>query len=229
MFATVLMMSVAISRSTVSHSAVSLAPWSVVDGPPVSEVARQSGLTPETLAASGANGTLAAAVLTRIAQFPNEQLQLSEAQSAADLLCARVTQLRAQLHLDPTNVQVAAQLRLAKAQLRAGRAHVEAAGNAVTVRAVTALPTAIASRLAASRDGRATRVPPEFWCVSRAQVEWVKLRADLTAERRALRLGRSLPSGPAGRLAQARAHPDVVAATENLSTQLASIRSAFEE
>jgi len=229
MFATVLMMSVALSRSMVSHSAVSPAPWSVVDGPPVSEVARQSGLTPETLAASGATGTLAAAVLTRIAQFPNEQLQLSEAQSAADLLCARVTQLRAQLQLDPTNAQVAAQLRLAKTQLRVGREHIEAAGDAVTARAVAALPTAIASRLAASRDGRASRVPSEFWCVTRTQVEWIKLRADLTSERRALRLGRSLPSGPNGRLAQARAHPDVVAATQNLSTQLVSIRAAFEQ
>lgn len=206
----------------------SSAPWRSTDEPPVAELARQSGITPETLAASGATGTLAAAALDQINQAPTEQQQFVNAQSSASDLAGQVSQLRQQVRQDPTNATLVAQLRAAKTQLHASHQSVKVAGDAVTSRAAAGLPSACSQRLAASRGGIARRTPPEFWAVARTTNEWKQLRADLTVERRAIRVGQALPAGTATRLAQARAHPDVVAATQAINTQLPSIRAAFE-
>lgn len=226
MMSVLLVTSMVASRSAMPLPIQSYVTWRI-DDPPVTEVARQSGITPETLAASGANATLAASALNQIDQAPTEQAQLVSAQASASDLAAQVSQLRQQLRQDPTNTTLVAQLRAAKTQLRASHQSVKDAGDAVTARAAAGLTSACSQRLAASREGRSYRTPPEFWAVARTADEWKQLQADLTLERRATRMGKTLPSEPTGRLATARANSNVVAASQAISTQLPAIQAAF--
>ena len=190
------------------------------------DVARQIGLTPETLTVSGCSATDAAGALSRIR---------SESGQAADVL-AKVAALEARAHdladaaaalrANPRNETLRTALQTATAQRDAAIAALRDSGDTMRATATAGLTTTQIARLARCRDNMSRRVPTSFW-VATAD-DWGPVEKAVVEEKRALRTQSDVPSAAATTLASVRAQSDVAAADSLLGSTLAAVKAAFE-
>ena len=147
----------------------------------------------------------------------------------ADTAAELVTVFDDALRANPDNVAAAASLESANSSLALARSRIQALREDLFNSATIAATAVQRDRLLAFRMAENRRVPAEFRIHARSEQEWTGIETALRAERRAIRKGELLDTTHSTVLLSVRSHPDVVAASAGLQSDLAAMKSLFQQ
>jgi len=192
---------------------------------PIVDASCEVGLTPVTLAVSGATAAEATGVLQAIAASTSERTALTSAKAEVDAALVSVSQARAALDIDPGQPDASAALANAVSALGQAQSGVLAARQQLLAAATTGLSTQVKSNLAscAARTGR--RVPPEFLVSTVNAASFDALEGAVLSEQRGI--SSDLSAAEVQLLAQVRAESAVIAAVQGVQSNLSAITAAF--
>ncbi|MEW6747138.1 MAG: hypothetical protein AB1486_30755 [Planctomycetota bacterium] len=200
-------------------------------GPSLESMLYRVGLSPEELTAAGVSEAAVGAVVAGVGGYlldhPTALAQADQdcfsAKNDADRLGALVRSGLA----SPSEVTACSQ---ALADLASAESARQAVLDALFAAGTAELSSTQQQTLARLRvNGAAWELPLEFLVVTRAEAEWVRLRAALANERIAAKNYEDPDAGDQAYLSSRRAEDAVAAAITGLETNLAGVRAAWED
>jgi len=202
----------------------------VVDGPSAHSLtlAREIGLTPMALVASGVSPSTAASVLDTIGIDSEVGPLLLARRIEASALVEEATALAALLATQAADVIVDDYL-AACAALDVIRSELATLGDQLFAVALAELASGQIATLTAWRSNGERAVPPEFRVTPRDDIAWATIEAALRAESRAARKDAELDGAHASVLQGVRSEAPVIAAQIAIPAGITAMSTVFGE
>lgn len=200
----------------------------VVSDEVLSRALASAGLSPDSLAACGANGASVATLFSSSRSWLAEHgTQLSAAWSADRAAGAEVSAIERRIQSGRPLEGDVSQISSKRAAAASARAAAEEANREFFEAAAVGLGETVRDRLWIARSNQGRGVPIQYRVVNRTDEQWALLRDACSSAR--ISAGRSeSPDGDASQLlADASAQSEVVAAKAGVESNLAQIKSAW--
>lgn len=185
------------------------------------------GLTPECLAASGLDATEVGSLLARLDTASESVGALAAATAALDAAIDQIVAMDGRLLTDPGDDETATAREAIVDTLPILQSHMTSARNALIFIGLQGLGSETQTRVERFVSAAGSTLPASMRVFPATGPERRALEAALTAERRASQGGTTVDSSAASILSACRSHPDVVAATVGLSSNLAAIEAVY--
>lgn len=177
------------------------------------------GITPEAIAATGAQPSMAA-ILTNLESSAPLRSTLQAAREEAMHTNQLLADLSTALAKQPEDDRLLLRRREALHRAATAQRAMTSAEDALFEAAVRALPASQVDRLRACRESMGRNIPPEFCTVRRTHQQWDALEAAISAERRAKYLNQPLDVAHQRVLDDARSQIEVIEAALLLELHL---------